>query len=572
MRSLSNIAMRGCALVSLAALAACSGGGTPSAPIANPVPVSSPPAPAGATRTSFTIHWPAAKQRTGRTSKAISASTASITVAVNGAAPTVVNKPTLSGSPSSTTISIDAPVGIDSFTITAWDQPGGAGNKLDSATVSQEIIANANNTVTATLDGICASLQTYVYTASSYIQTRTASVPLASGTVRSVLQSVRLVGPAAATFAVNQLDADGNVVVNSAGSVPIELSESGSTPHVTIAPVSTNAGNNEFTLTPLVGEPDGFSTTITAASPNCGTGTTTFPNSFALSTSAEIVVADEKAGVIAFDQDGTQLAKLSTTAGIVGLAYNSKSPSFVSVETTSATTGGITFQTFSTTGTSLGSGKITLSSSFENPIGNIAYNPVNGYYLVDLREYTDSSSTTHYGAVKEYTISASTATAITPTGTSPFNQGPPPPYDPDCFAILQNGDVIVGDDMTDSYLYDQNGNYLGNSAYEATTLTLDPVRNNVIDSYNSTYAYVLPESTLSNIGTFYYPGYSTLLSTGPTASVYSPGNDTVYFFAPNYAAGVQDYTAEFSASNVPSTLPLTAFAGLTEPTEAVALP
>jgi hypothetical protein len=557
---------RSTALVLVTALAACSGGGSGTHPIPGAGPASS-----SKTKASFVVHWPTALAATAKRRDAISPSTASITVAVDGGAPSVVNRPTISGSPPSTTISIVAPVGNDTFTFTAWDEPGGAGNVLDVATTSQNIVANANNSVGVTLDGVCTALLPSLSGTTPYAQPKIVTIPLASGATQSILQKLRLVGPSAATVVVNQVDADGNTVLNSAGAIPIELAESGTTPHVTIAPVSNVAGNNQFTLTPLVAEPDGASTSITATSPNCGSGTVTFPNSFALSTASEILVADKLAGIVAFDQDGTQLANIATTTGITGLAYNPATASLVAIETTTPA-GGFNFQTLTTTGTSLGSGTVTIGTLLY-PMGNIAYNPVSGNYLIDLREYVDKSGNTHYGSVKEYTISGSTATAVTPSGKNPFQQGSssPPPYDPDCFAIYPNGDVIVGDDQTDSYLYDQNGNSLGGvSAYEANAFAIDSLRNYVLDFSSTGSGYVLSESALNDIGYFYYSGLVS--SETVPAAVYNPGADELIGLGATGGAFGLAGSVYLNSSNAVSNLGASAFSSITAPTEAVLLP
>ncbi len=562
----SNLTARSTALVLVTALAACSGGGSGTHAIPGTAPASS-----SKTKASFVVHWPTALQATAKRRDAISPSTASITVAVDGGSPSVVNRPTISGSPPSTTISIVAPVGNDTFTFTAWDQPGGAGNALDVATTSQNIVANANNSVGVTLDGVCAALLPSLSGTTPYAQPKSVTIPLASGSSQSILQKLRLVGPYAATIVVNGVDADGNTVLNSASAIPIELAESGTTPHVTIAPVSNVAGNNQFTLTPLVSEPDSFSTTITAASPNCGTGSATFPNSFALSTAAEILVADKLAGIVAFDQDGTQLANIATTTGITGLAYNPASASLVAIESTSPA-GGFNFQTLTTTGTSLGSGTVTVGT-LQYPMGNIAFNPVSGNYLIALREFTGGNSVTHYGTVKEYTISGSTATPVTPTGKNPFQQGStsPPPYDPDCFAIYPNGDVIVGDAQSDSYLYDQNGNSLNNETTSANAFAIDSTRNYVLDFAGNYYGYVYAESSLNNLGNFYYAGIST--SEIVSAGVYNPGADVLIGFgATGGAFGLAGSTYLSNNSGPVSTLPAGAFSSITAPTEAVLLP
>jgi hypothetical protein len=371
---------------------------------------------------------------------------------VNGGSPTVVNKPTLTGSPSSTSISIVAPPGNDGFTFTAWDELDAAGNILDQSTVNQNIVADANNTVAVVLDGVCAALVPTLYASSIYAETRSITTPVNAGS-RTVLKTARLVGNSTQSFAFTPVDADGNTILTGAGTGSISVTESGPTPHVTIAANAAGAANTVFKVTPTVAEPDGFSTQLTASSPNCGQGTTTLPNSFALSTSAAIYVADEYTGVNAFDQDGTQLARLSGTTSVYGLAYNSKSNYLVTIEPNYSSQGLFAFQTLSPTGSSLGSGYITpsgYSSSGEPasiPYGAV-YNPSNGYIAIEVTP-EDVGGNEVPGNVVLYAISGSTATL------EKSNFGSAALQDPQAITVLPNGYYVVSDGATGStYLFD----------------------------------------------------------------------------------------------------------------------
>jgi virginiamycin B lyase len=57
-----------------------------------------------------------------------------------------------------TSITIDAPVGTDSFTFATYDQPNAQGAILSQAAVSQDIVDGDANVVTAVLNGVVASL------------------------------------------------------------------------------------------------------------------------------------------------------------------------------------------------------------------------------------------------------------------------------------------------------------------------------------------------------------------------------------------------------------------------------
>ena len=106
-----------------------------------------------------------------------------MTVSVNGGQPQYLNNP-------STNLTIAAPSGVDNFAFTTYDEQNGEGNALSAATLTQTVLAGQANFVSATLNGIVASLG---------ISLANASLPAG----------------AAATTAVNvsALDADGNVIV-----------------------------------------------------------------------------------------------------------------------------------------------------------------------------------------------------------------------------------------------------------------------------------------------------------------------------------------------------------------------
>jgi virginiamycin B lyase len=125
-------------------LSACSGGGgTQSVP-------SSSNANVQMVHVTFTYNWNGTLS-TARSPKYLPATARSIGVSVNGGTSQFLNSP-------ATTLVIDAPVGTDTFAITAFDAQNGQGNVLSRASVTQQIVAGVANTVSATLNGVIASL------------------------------------------------------------------------------------------------------------------------------------------------------------------------------------------------------------------------------------------------------------------------------------------------------------------------------------------------------------------------------------------------------------------------------
>jgi hypothetical protein len=569
--------MRNIALLSVAALTACSGGGTSPSPIVARAPIATSSAPASTssqTRATFVIQWPATTQAASTTKRrqTLSPSTQSISVSVNGGVATVVNKPTLSGSPSTTSVSIPAPPGSDAFTFVAWDQLGGTGAILDQTTATQTIVANANNAVTVVLDGVCAALVPTLSGTPSFITYQNTTVPLVSGS-RTVLQSARLIGPSAKTITFTRVDADGNTILTSAGVAPISVQESGTTPHVTIAPVAAGVANTSFTLTPTIAEPDGFATTISATSPDCGTATPTFPNSFQLSTSAEIVISDAF-GIEAYDQDGAAFPRLSTMFA-EGIAYNAKSGYLLAIGQASSGHG-LAFTTLSPTGSAIGSGTFSpqnigsdTAAASERP-GQIVYDSVSGNFYITLQETSSVP-----GAVEEYSISGSTAAFVAASGMSD---------DPFSIAAISGGNLVVNDaSSTDAsnetaYTYDLSDTLQPNNesdVYNFTSLSFDTTRGIIIGlnappgSSGPQTGTLLNPVTLGSTGTFTLPGTPFR---GIQTSVYNPGNDEFYMFDTDGNAYGLSGASLTQGGNTTSNLGLTAFTYLTDPQDAVVLP
>ena len=184
---------RGCtALALVALLAGCSGGGSQR---------SVPPTPARGSA-SVGLHVVIPKKSASaakRSVKHLPSSTKSMAVKVNGGAPQVVGlqstDPGCSVDPvSGNTVcnaTVLAPIGSDTFDLTAYDAAGGTGNVLSHASVSRTVVAGTNNFPIA-LGGVVASL----------------SLSAAAGAVYE--------GAATTTATANVVaaDADGNVIMD----------------------------------------------------------------------------------------------------------------------------------------------------------------------------------------------------------------------------------------------------------------------------------------------------------------------------------------------------------------------
>ena len=193
-------------LAAMCAVAACGGGGGTSLPL----PVSGVPAPASTTASqtvavSFTIQWPQVTTSSARHRSYLGNGTKSITIAVDNGTAQAFNSPTLTpGSPAptqTTTVTVMAPVGADTFTVKDYDALAGAGNLLASNGIPFTVVADVANNVPITLNGNlfkfgCAAI-----------------APFVSGTT-----TLTLVGPAGQVQALPE-DADSNIIV-APGTVP----------------------------------------------------------------------------------------------------------------------------------------------------------------------------------------------------------------------------------------------------------------------------------------------------------------------------------------------------------------
>ena len=184
----------GAALIGLLA-AGCSGGGSSSGVMPQPNAPSAPKSPSGTAHVTFTMHWPSGTTSASvRAPKYVPATARSVSISVNGGTPQYLNSPT-------STLVIDAPLGSDTFTFQTYDEQNGQGNVLSRASVTKTILNDVANTVSATLNGVIASI----------------SVSLSN-------PSPNAGAPATVNVNVAGLDADGNTIVGPGDySTPIHL-------------------------------------------------------------------------------------------------------------------------------------------------------------------------------------------------------------------------------------------------------------------------------------------------------------------------------------------------------------
>lgn len=231
MRRVSYLALAGAL-----ALSACGGHATSALP---PAPVTSQKQ---AEPVAFTMHWPGSGVTGGRRPHFVSPSTMSVVVEINNdpTLTTIANNP----GGGSSTVSLKAPVGSDDFIISLYDQPQqtgettAVGNELGQVELVQNIEAGKTNTLSATVNGIAASLSVVPVPGQAFVQTGgTAAQP-----------SYTIVGENVATFSVTPLDADGNAIVGTGITPTVSLHASAKTDNLLVVPVSGD--NSRFTVQP----------------------------------------------------------------------------------------------------------------------------------------------------------------------------------------------------------------------------------------------------------------------------------------------------------------------------------
>lgn len=220
---------RALVILTIFALAACTGGGGgPAVPAGGLVHKSSSAV--------FSISVPA--KTTARAPQYVSPNTQSLTIGVNGAAPSVTQNvtPTSGGCSSSTgsatggggitcSVTVTAPVGNDTFTVTLYSQPNAAGSKLATGSVTATI-GSTPTSVDITLDGIVDSV----------VITLANTMPTAGS-------------PATIPVAVTAKDASGATIISPGGYSPaITLQDSDTSGHTTLSATTVPDPSTAVTL------------------------------------------------------------------------------------------------------------------------------------------------------------------------------------------------------------------------------------------------------------------------------------------------------------------------------------
>jgi hypothetical protein len=235
----------------LAALVAgCGGGGSSvvGAPLTSPtvVPTSGSGTTSGKQYASvlFTIQWPtvaASSSTTTRRRQYLSPSTESITIAVNGGTPLVVANPNVAGgttatSTPSTSVTVQAPVGADTFSVGDYDTTAGTGNLLAQNAISYTVVGGQQNIIPITLIGNVAK----IYCGGGAPYTAPAGVSTASPAAFTIT------GPAGVVNVVAE-DPDSNIIV-APGAPTISLTAA--TPSQ--ASITATGTTNSYIVNPLV--------------------------------------------------------------------------------------------------------------------------------------------------------------------------------------------------------------------------------------------------------------------------------------------------------------------------------
>lgn len=214
------------ALVALTilALAACGGGGGGSA-------VPSAGSPQHTSSAVFSISIPLASAP-ARSPHYVSPNTQSLTIAVNGAAPSITQNVTsssggcsLSGSTITCSVSVTAPVGSDTFTVVLYSGTNASGSKLATGSVSATV-GSAPTSVDITLDGVVDSVAITLANTSPYAGSAT-TIPVT----------------------VTAKDASGATIISPGGYSPaITLTDSDASGHTSLSTTNVNDPSTAVTL------------------------------------------------------------------------------------------------------------------------------------------------------------------------------------------------------------------------------------------------------------------------------------------------------------------------------------
>ena len=223
---------------------------------------------------------------------------------------------------------IDAPVGTDTFVFRAYDQPNGQGALLGQANVSQQIIADQFNTVSVTIDGICATLGVWPIQGQASFEETSPNGPL-----------ITLPGGSNQPFSTTAYDADGYHIIGP-----------GSSPPVSTASATNGAGVSTLPNSPLleVNLPHAIGQTYTQSTLTVASGACTNPAvlhlAFVPQPQGQIstlasgfkvpdgVAVDSKGTVYVANNSSGVLNKVSKTGGVTVLASGFNKPVGVAVD------------------------------------------------------------------------------------------------------------------------------------------------------------------------------------------------------------------------------------------------
>ena len=237
--------LRPLAGLALAVIAvSCGGGGASSSSSFVPKAPQNGPAPVGSVQLQLKI--PPKSATTGRAPAYVSPATQSVSVAIDGGAPTVQNlspsSPNCSNAgaayPLLCTVTLSASAGAHTVTINTFDQLNAAGNSLSVNSISVTFVAGQSPTVPVVLAGVPASIAVYPGGSPG------------AGTMLSMPSNSLyfLAGQSALPVLVEALDADGNPIVGP-GSPTLQVSVTGASSGSGIAVNAVSGANpNAFAL------------------------------------------------------------------------------------------------------------------------------------------------------------------------------------------------------------------------------------------------------------------------------------------------------------------------------------
>ncbi len=281
---------------------------------------------AGAARipVSFTMHWSTRAPSARHRPSFVSPSAASVVVEVNpsAAAPgpvTFANAPAGGGT---STVAIDAPAGADLFVISLYDaaqiagETSAAGNELGRVTVAQTIVADATNTLSATVIGTVAAIRI------GPAPNQTNVLPVAG----SSPAAYELVGRAPATFTVAPLDAGGNVIVQPDAPPAISLAPNvRSNGVLSVTPVANSTA--QFTVQAIAPNTTAYPTALTANATDANGNLATSSAIVDVTSAVYVAYANGGTPVVArFDPHGTPVpvgnGAFAGLSNPVALAYD----------------------------------------------------------------------------------------------------------------------------------------------------------------------------------------------------------------------------------------------------------